>query len=63
MSFLQFKERLMKHKEWLPDLQLKLSQGIGNHDDKIHMEKVHTEINTMLSLSLSSYESRKTNGI
>lgn len=53
----------MKHKEWLPGLQLKLSEGIGSHDDKSHMDKAHMEINTMLSLSSSPYASTKTNAI
>lgn len=58
---LELKEKLMKHKEWLPDLQLKLSQSVGNHDERTHMKNVAAEINTMLSLSLSPYSSRQTN--
>ncbi|CAK9152615.1 unnamed protein product [Ilex paraguariensis] len=47
-------KRKLKHKEWLPDLQLGLSQSLGKHDEKT------PEINTMLSLSLSPSSSKHT---
>ncbi|KAK9267429.1 hypothetical protein L1049_009855 [Liquidambar formosana] len=45
-------EKRLKDKEWLPDLQLRLSQRVGNNDEKNHHKSSH-EINTMLSLSLA----------
>lgn len=51
----------MKHKEWLPDLQLKLSQSIENHGTRSHMKNIPSEINTMLTLTLSPYSSSQTN--
>ncbi|KAA8515100.1 hypothetical protein F0562_018113 [Nyssa sinensis] len=47
------RDKGLKHKEWLPDLRLSLSQGVENHDARTHNKAV-PETNTMLSLSLSS---------
>ncbi|GMP72166.1 hypothetical protein CsSME_00030289 [Camellia sinensis var. sinensis] len=54
------KEKKSKHKEWLPDLQLALSQSAENKEEKTCGKSV-PEINTMLSLSLFPYSSRQTN--
>ncbi|XP_039005953.1 uncharacterized protein LOC120133443 isoform X1 [Hibiscus syriacus] len=44
-------DKVMKDREWLPDLQLRLSQRIGINDEKkTHCKCMH-EINTQLSLS------------
>ncbi|GMP72164.1 hypothetical protein CsSME_00030289 [Camellia sinensis var. sinensis] len=53
-------EKKSKHKEWLPDLQLALSQSAENKEEKTCGKSV-PEINTMLSLSLFPYSSRQTN--
>lgn len=45
------KDKLLKDREWLPDLQLRLAQRIGIDDDqKIHRKNMH-QISTQLSLS------------
>ncbi|KAH7858491.1 hypothetical protein Vadar_024474 [Vaccinium darrowii] len=46
------REKRLKHKEWLSDLQLGLSESVGNNKEK-SCGKSMQEINTMLSLSLS----------
>ncbi|XP_022724688.1 uncharacterized protein LOC111281255 [Durio zibethinus] len=43
-------DKLPKDREWLPDLQLRLSQRFGTDDEKIHC-KGRQEISTQLSLS------------
>ncbi|XVF25636.1 hypothetical protein REPUB_Repub13aG0230400 [Reevesia pubescens] len=43
-------DKLLKDREWMPDLQLRLSQRIGIDDEKTHY-KGTKEINTQLSLS------------
>ncbi|KAK8642053.1 hypothetical protein V6N13_011415 [Hibiscus sabdariffa] len=46
-----FLSKVKGDREWLPDLQLRLSQRFGIHDEKnIHCKGMH-EINTQLSLS------------
>ncbi|XP_059664240.1 uncharacterized protein LOC132310013 [Cornus florida] len=52
---LEFNEgRRLKHKEWLPDLQLRLSQSVGNNImEKTSASKSVPQNNSMLSLSLS----------
>ncbi|XP_052200896.1 protein PHOSPHATE STARVATION RESPONSE 1-like [Diospyros lotus] len=53
-------EKRFRNKEWLPDLQLRLSQSVGNNEEK-SCGKNMPEINTVLSLSLSTpYSSRQT---
>nr|CAN60072.1 hypothetical protein VITISV_022946 [Vitis vinifera] len=48
-------EKRLKEEEWLPDLQLRLSQRSANEEDTHHKSKY--EMNTMLSLS--PYSSRQ----
>ncbi|XP_034697518.1 uncharacterized protein LOC117923371 isoform X2 [Vitis riparia] len=48
-------EKRLKEEEWLPDLQLRLSQRSANEEDSHHKTKY--EMNTMLSLS--PYSSRQ----
>ncbi|KAK6264601.1 SANT/Myb domain - like 10 [Theobroma cacao] len=43
-------DKLLKDREWLPDLQLRLSQRIGIDDEKTHCKGTE-EISTQLSLS------------
>ncbi|XWS15844.1 hypothetical protein CRYUN_Cryun34aG0036500 [Craigia yunnanensis] len=43
-------DKLLKDREWLPDLQLRLIQRIGIEDEKIHCKDTHA-ISTQLSLS------------
>ncbi|XWS19709.1 hypothetical protein CRYUN_Cryun31cG0039300 [Craigia yunnanensis] len=43
-------DKLLKDREWLPDLQITLTQRIGIDDEKIHCKGTH-EISTQLSLS------------
>ncbi|XVF40322.1 hypothetical protein PTKIN_Ptkin01aG0104300 [Pterospermum kingtungense] len=43
-------DKLVKDREWLPDLQLRLSQRIGIDDEKTHCKGTQ-EISTLLSLS------------
>ncbi|EEF28420.1 conserved hypothetical protein [Ricinus communis] len=44
------KDKLLKEKEWLPDLQLRLSQRVGMDENKSHCRSTQ-EISTKLSLS------------
>ncbi|XVF87323.1 hypothetical protein PTKIN_Ptkin18bG0111100 [Pterospermum kingtungense] len=43
-------DKMVKDREWLPDLQLRLTQRIGIDDEKIHCKGTH-QISTQLSLS------------
>jgi len=44
-------ETLLKDKQWVPDLQLSLSQTNGNNDGKSDGLRETKEIDTKLSLS------------
>ncbi|XP_059290525.1 uncharacterized protein LOC132044053 isoform X2 [Lycium ferocissimum] len=50
-------DKSLEEKEWLPDLQLKLSRSTDNKNEK---KKDQSDINTMLSLSLPTYSSTAT---
>lgn len=52
-------ERLKEGEEWMPDLQLRLSQTSGDEDDAHHKSKY--EMNTMLSLSPYSMRQQREN--
>ncbi|KAJ8549471.1 hypothetical protein K7X08_033178 [Anisodus acutangulus] len=49
-------DKSLEEKEWLPDLQLRLSRST---DDKNEKRRDQSDINTMLSLSLPTYSSTK----
>ncbi|XP_057470578.1 uncharacterized protein LOC130759471 [Actinidia eriantha] len=58
-----FQEKRLKHEERLLDLKLRLSESVGNNEERPTYGNNMQEINTVLSLSLSSYSSSQTSTI
>ncbi|GFS46264.1 myb-like HTH transcriptional regulator family protein [Actinidia rufa] len=56
-------EKRLKHEERLLDLKLRLSESVGNNEERPTYGNNMQEINTVLSLSLSPYSSSQTSKI